>query len=87
MARVGPRRSKKKKFHREVLVAYFIAQPHRLKGEILESHKKKQSESPLPERRSEPRTSPIRSRVTAYCIVTVGSSHLNSEWTYNVTFR
>ena len=65
--------------HREVLVAYIIAQAQRLTGEIMESHKTNQSESSLPEQRSETRTSPIRSMVTAYCIVTVGSSHLNSE--------
>jgi hypothetical protein len=78
MVRVGPQRNNKK-MHREVLVAYIIAQPQRLTGEIMESHKTNQSVSSLPEQRSEKRTSPIRSMVTAYCNVTVGSSHPNYE--------
>jgi len=31
----------------KIKMAYFIAQPQRLAGEILESHKTNQSESPL----------------------------------------
>jgi len=71
-------KTKKKRLHREVLVAYFIKQPQGL-IEILESHKTKQLESKLPERRSEPRTLPTQSRVTACRVMTVGSNHLNSE--------